>query len=115
MTEVLTKKYTYFNSGYCRYVRREKGCKFYHPTDICESKKCDIKKCDKRHPKNCRHGDTCRFQTRCLYNHKMTNKERTNEHSEETERGIANLKSKITLLKKEIDIKVNNLVDVHLK
>ena len=45
----------------------------------------------------------------------MTNKERTNEHSEETERGIANLKSKITLLKKEIDIKVNNLVNVHLK
>lgn len=115
MTEVLTKKCSYFNSGYCRYARREKGCKYYHPTDICESKKCDMKKCDKRHPKNCRHGDKCRFQTRCLYNHTMTNKERTNGHSEETERVIASLKSEITLLKKEIDIKVNILVKVHLK
>ena len=43
MTEVLTKKCSYFNSGYCRYARREKGCKFYHQTDICEFKKCDIK------------------------------------------------------------------------
>ena len=37
----------------------------------------------------------------------MTNKEGTNEHSEEAERVIADLKSEITLLKKEIDIKVN--------
>ena len=32
----------------------------------------------------------------------MTNKERTNEHSEETERVFADLKSEITLLKRKL-------------
>ena len=92
-----------------------KDANFIIQLTFVSPKSVTSKKCDKRHPKNCRHGDICRFQTRCLYNHKRTNKERTNEHSEETERVIANMKSEITLLKKEIDIEVNNLVNVHLK
>ena len=52
MTEELTKKGWFFISRYCRYARKKNGRSFYHPTDSCQTYKCDNIPSDKRHPKN---------------------------------------------------------------
>ena len=57
----------YEKFGFCR---NGAGCKFTHPTLVCDDEKCDIKECSKRHPQACRFftnfshckfGDTCKF------------------------------------------------------
>ena len=119
MTADLAKKCSYFNSGYCKFTRKENGCKYYHPTEACTKTKCNNKSCDKRHPKKCRHGDQCRFRTRCLYKH-FNNDQGTDivcaegsvKHITEE---ISKLRSEISTLKKENDVKINKLVKVHLK
>ena len=69
MTEDRKMKCSYFNSGYCKYTRKENGCNFYHPTEHCKLLKCKDKECQYRHQKKCKHGEKCRFQTRCEYFH----------------------------------------------
>ena len=50
------KKCRYYNRGFCKYTN--KGCRFSHPRVICkeylETRKCESKECDARHPKNCK-------------------------------------------------------------
>ena len=57
----------YEKFGFCR---NGAGCKFTHPTLVCDDEKCNIKDCSKRHPQACRFftsyshckfGDTCKF------------------------------------------------------
>ena len=57
----------YEKFGFCR---NGAGCKFTHPTLVCDDEKCNIKDCTKRHPQACRFftsyshckfGDTCKF------------------------------------------------------
>ena len=57
----------YEKFGFCR---NGAGCKFNHPTLVCDDEKCNIKDCSKRHPQACRFftnyshckfGDTCKF------------------------------------------------------
>ena len=57
----------YEKLGFCR---NGAGCKFTHPTLVCDDEKCNIKDCTKRHPQACRFftsyshckfGDTCKF------------------------------------------------------
>ena len=63
----------YEKFGFCR---NGVGCKFTHPTLVCDDENCNIKDCLKRHPQACRFftnyskckfGDTCKFLHR---NHK---------------------------------------------
>ena len=57
----------YEKFGFCR---NGAGCKFTHPTLVCDDEKCNIKDCSKRHPQvcrfltnysHCKFGDTCKF------------------------------------------------------
>ena len=60
----------HYNSGYCKLVKRERGCKLYHPETNCEIINCKDKECPDRHPRPCKFGDTtCIFQVRCPYKH----------------------------------------------
>ena len=52
MSGGVVMKCKYFNSGYCRYTKKEMGCKNFHPTDVCEVEGCREKECPDRHPKN---------------------------------------------------------------
>ena len=55
MSGEVVKKCSYFNSGYCRYTKKEMGCKNYHPSDVCQLPECREKAY--RHPKKCKFED----------------------------------------------------------
>ena len=69
MSGVVVKKCSYFNSGYCRYTKKEMGCRNYHPSDVCQLPVCREETCPNRHPKKCKFEDKCMFQSRCSYKH----------------------------------------------
>ena len=61
----------YEKFGFCR---NGAGCKFTHPTLVCDDEKCNIKECSKRHPQACRFFTSyshCKFGDTCKFLHKM--------------------------------------------
>ena len=58
-------KCKYHNSGYCKYQSK---CLYFHPSEECD-KKCEQKKCMKRHIKPCRYKTTCKHKEKCAYKH----------------------------------------------
>ena len=119
MTEANSKKCTYFNSGYCKFTRKENGCRYAHPTESCTIIKCNDKRCPFRHPKKCRHGDQCIYQTNCMYKHyKDTSTVEKNDNSNGDKIQyltieVETLKSQIGKLKEENDDKIKTLVRIH--
>ena len=111
MSEEVKRKCYYYNSGYCKFSRREKGCKFFHPEENCKLSKCKDKLCPNRHPKTCKFGEECRYQTKCSYSH-VGIFER-NETSEITrlKGDIENLKTEIYVLNVENNIKLNTIAE----
>ena len=107
-------KCSYYNSGYCKFTKKEKGCKFYHPEETCYIPNCNNKKCPARHPKSCKFGDTCVFQTGCSYKHAKTDLSDDSISIVETNKEIDQLKADIAKLKEENDIKINILAKVHI-
>ena len=81
MAEDNSIKCTYFNSGYCKFTRKENGCCYLHPAESCKIPKCKDKGCPQRHPKTSRHDKQCRYQTRCMYNHEKDNAFRERSHT----------------------------------
>ena len=58
-----------FKFGFCKYSER---CKYRHVTLVCDDYKCDVSKCEKRHPKICRYYrdyKRCKFTIGCMYKH----------------------------------------------
>ena len=121
MHEADSKKCTHYNSGYCKFVRSEKGCRYLHPAETCTIQKCRDKGCSSRHPKMCRHGEKCRYKTKCMYKHKKYdsssirhNTKKTDDKTESFKKGITLLKAEISKLKAENEFKVEALCKVHL-
>ena len=75
MNDVPERKCIYFNSGYCKFSKRETGCKKYHPDNNCLIAGCKDKESPNRHQKKCRYSETYRFQSRCSYAHDNKKKE----------------------------------------
>ena len=116
MAGEIQKKCSYYNKGYCKFTRKEGGCRNFHPKNICKKLNCKDKSCEERHPKPCRFDDCCRFQTRCQYNHER--QAANHNHSEEVKsltEEIDTLKREIDNLKTENNTKINNLVKVQLQ
>ena len=108
-------KCKYYNSGYCKFSRKESGCKKYHPTYICKITKCKDKTCRNRHPKVCRFKEECRFQLHCSYTHsKPEYKRNTSKEIKSLTEHVDNLKKEISILKVENYMKINSLVKVQL-
>ena len=63
-----TIKCRYYNKGFCR---SKSSCSFFHPTDLCEQKDCEEKRCPRRHLKQCKNWQksTCKFGNNCEYKH----------------------------------------------
>ena len=59
MSGGIVKKCVYFNSGHCRYTKKEMGCNNLHPKEVCELQGCREKSCLNSHPKKCKFGDEC--------------------------------------------------------
>ena len=62
----------HFKFGYCRY---QSTCRLNHVREVCQVQSCDIKECDKRHPRICRYWHDygrCKFSEYCAYLHEPT-------------------------------------------
>ena len=108
-----SQKYFYHNSGYCKLSRSKNGCKKYHSTEICQINSCTSNTCPQRHPKICKYGVNCMFQTKCSYRH--NDKTTYNLQNNNIIKDIESLKAEIALLQEENDKKINILVKVHLR
>ena len=94
--------------GYCKYQDR---CFFRHVTIVCDDAKCDIFKCEKRHPKICKYYrdfGRCKFTLGCKYKHEnpyaiFEKFEKILEELKENRIGNQN-----DTLAKEVDEKVGN-------
>ena len=106
------KKCTFYNVGYCKYSRKENGCKLYHPEKCCQLLNCFDRECPRRHPRTCRFGETCLFQSGCAYKHSFGVK---NKEIVDMTDLVEILKAEIVELKKENDCKINILAKVHYK
>ena len=54
---------------YCKYSDK---CRKQHIKENCENQKCEVEKCQKRHPKTCRYYqeyERCKFGEYCFYKH----------------------------------------------
>ena len=55
--------------GYCKHGAK---CNFRHEEEICNDNNCNIFKCDKRHPRNCKWYQDygrCKFSSYCKFKH----------------------------------------------
>ena len=121
MTENNSQKCSYYNSGYCKFGKKENGCRYLHPTECCKDSKCKDKGCQLRHPKKCRHGEKCRYQTLCAYKHFEYETKNTVPFNQSKGDDTLNLTAEIECLKEEIvelksenERKIEELESFHL-
>ena len=115
MSGLPQKKCAYYNSGFCKFARKETGSKNYHPKETCKVTKYRDKKCQERHPKECRFQEECRFQLGCSYKHsKPEPKQNVSEEIKSLIEDVDTLKKEIVNLKVETYIKISNPVIVQL-
>ena len=86
----------HYDNGYCRF---KEECKFFHPSEVCETDHCDLNVCQKRHPKFCRYfrRKKCKFGDQCLFKHTNASSKQREESDENKE-----LKKKLEYLKETI-------------
>ena len=102
------------NTGFCKFGNQ---CKYLHFHTICLENICRNQKCPNRHPKTCRFGDNCKFNSRkaCVYRHDkikdIESMETKNliKQIKALEDDLKDLQAKISELKNEHDIIINNL------
>ena len=61
---------SHHNTWYCKFRDQ---CRYQHFSTVCNKSVCKDKKCQNRHPKTCRNGESCRFHAlkACAYNHSI--------------------------------------------
>ena len=114
MSEGVPRKFAYYNSGFCNFSRKLNGCRHYHAETNCEEQNCRIRSCPRRHPKKCKFGQTCRYQSRCSYRHLTSDHNNVSKEISEAKEQVEALKKEIIKLKEDNDTKVNQLVKVHM-
>ena len=101
----------YFDNGYCRF---QEACKFMHPRENCENRKCENQQCPKKHPKYCKffRRKKCKFHEKCLFRHEHFSEESSTDRESPLKTKITDLeneilayKATIETLKKEIEMK----------
>ena len=93
----------WFNDvGYCKF---KEECKKEHSFSVCQNKSCD-KKCQKRHPKECKYKDECKFLQKgiCSFSHDYNNAENENLESR-----MKALEESFAISKGESEAKIKHL------
>ena len=114
MTEANPAKCSYFNSGYCKFMKKENGCRYGHPTESCKTPRCRDKGCPFKNPKTCRHGQQNRYQSRCMKQHLKDVANNTSGLEKNTDDITINIKAEIENMKADIvKLKSDNDDKVH--
>ena len=83
------QKCNFYNVGYCR--KWDKGCKFIHPAESCQSESCEIRSCPKRHQRECKyfkHESSCKRGSTCQFKHKKKKKDNLDEEKRVLQKDI---------------------------
>ena len=85
----------YEKYGICKL---KKECPNYHPTLVCDDKKCTIKLCRKRHPVTCRYASVgvCQFGNSCKFDHRIMD-------------DLKSHKDKIIQMERDFKLKIDDL------
>ena len=72
--------------GYCKF---QESCRKHHYSEKCEVKNCD-RRCSKRHPKECKHGEKCKFKAKdiCAFNHDGSGNKSMDEFKDKLEQKL---------------------------
>ena len=103
----IMKKCNFYNVGYCRYKEK---CHFKHPKSDCCETSCRNKRCENRHPRQCKFevlGKKCRHGDACAFKH-LQNKDECSEIHKKVEEQKKVLKAKDDQIKKKDD-EIHNL------
>ena len=111
----LTNETTFFqchhnNTGFCKFGAQ---CRYLHFHTICLKNICRNPKCPNRHPKTCRFGQNCKYNSRnaCVYRH-FKQAEIQSIETRELTKQIEALKDKV----KDLQIEISQLkINVQLK
>ena len=102
----------FFKFGYCKF---KTSCNKKHVTQVCDDQKCNVTKCQKRHPRMCKffiNSGSCKLGDLCAYSHVRRNE---NENLEKK------LDELIDTIKKKDDAivrcesKIDELVKINLE
>ena len=103
----MTGEICLFNKfGFCNNGDR---CKRIHLKEVCYSRECFYKDCDKRHPRPCRffiQDGFCKFNFRCTYSHRLPKNVEDQIHKVEA------LEKKTEMLHKQIEDQNKTLRDL---
>ena len=112
--------------GFCKFNER---CIYRHVTLVCEDYKCDVSKCEKRHPKICRfYRDykRCKFTVGCMYKHENTydilekfqkkfEEVKCNHNDKDIEEKLESMENKIEVQRKQIEEKKSEIASLELR
>ena len=119
--------------GFCKYNER---CSYQHVSTVCEDDKCDVYKCEKRHPRICRYYRDfkwCKFTVGCKFKHENQHeileklekkiKEIKCDHKEEEvakiaenyERKLESIEIKLENQRKEIEEKDTKIASLEIR
>ena len=85
MAEASSRKCRYFKSGYCKFTRKQNGCRYVHPAETCKVPNCRDKECPLKHLRSCKNCEQCKYQTKCMYQHSNT-RSHTKNSDEDTKK-----------------------------
>ena len=99
------------NIGYCKY---KEHCRYQHYTKICSKTICRDLECKFRHPRTCKHGQTCKFLRRkcCLYKHVPFENEFKKDEYEKLRSELLSLKAEIQNLKRTVEDRQKKLKEI---
>ena len=99
------------NIGYCKY---KEHCQYQHYTKICPKTICRDLECKFRHPRTCKHGQSCKFLQRkcCLYKHETFEKYLKNDEVEKLRGEVLILKEEIQKLKRTVEDRQQKLKEI---
>merc|ERR1712240_341975 len=108
------KSCLYNNTGYCKF---KDHCRYKHYKTICEKSICRDIECKKRHPRTCRYGKNCKFNTQnaCAYKHEINNlsdneeTKKLTEKIETIEEEVNSMKAEISQLKDVVKVRESQL------
>ena len=120
LTKVVAENQNHFqcyynNVGYCKFRDQ---CRHRHFTDICQKVICRDKKCQSRHPRTCKYGESCKFLSRncCVYSHKSVHSDKIDDREKmeaiKLKNEVEELKLEIAGLNKELEEKNMKILEL---
>ena len=105
----------------------KRHCRLMHVKELCSESECEIKKCSRRHPRECRYYrdyNRCKFGEYCFFSHDTINQsnvvintsvEKMESKVKVIEKQVEEMKEQILKLTKLLDSKTSDIINLEIK